>query len=70
MELVLVGIGGFAGAVARRVVDVWITERAGSTFPFGTLVGLYGLWVLFSKDTERLFAPPGLSDHPQTRDAI
>jgi hypothetical protein len=25
--------------------------------PFGTIVGVYGLWVLFSKDTERLFAP-------------
>jgi hypothetical protein len=23
--------------------------------PFGTIVGAYGLWVLFSKDTERLF---------------
>ena len=23
--------------------------------PFGTVVGAYGLWVLFSKDTERLF---------------
>jgi hypothetical protein len=23
--------------------------------PFGTIVGVYGLWVLFSKDTERLF---------------
>lgn len=25
--------------------------------PFGTIVGAYGLWVLFSKDTERLFQP-------------
>jgi len=25
--------------------------------PFGTIVGVYGLWVLFSKDTERLFTP-------------
>ena len=23
--------------------------------PFGTLVGIYGLWVLFSKETEQLF---------------
>jgi hypothetical protein len=23
--------------------------------PFGTVVGIYGLWVLFNKDTERLF---------------
>ena len=26
--------------------------------PFGTIVGVYGLWVLFSKETERLFTPP------------
>ena len=26
--------------------------------PFGTIVGVYGLWVLLSKDTERLFTRP------------
>ena len=26
--------------------------------PFGTIFGVYGLWVLLSKDTERLFSPP------------
>jgi hypothetical protein len=26
--------------------------------PVGTAVGIYGLWVLFNKDTERLFSPP------------
>ena len=25
-------------------------------FPFGTAMGIYGLWVLFNKDTERLFS--------------
>jgi hypothetical protein len=25
--------------------------------PLGTIVGIYGLWVLFSKDTEPLFTP-------------
>jgi hypothetical protein len=25
-------------------------------FPFGTALGIYGLWVLFNRDTERLFA--------------
>jgi hypothetical protein len=24
--------------------------------PLGTIVGIYGLWVLFNKDTERLFS--------------
>jgi hypothetical protein len=27
-------------------------------FPFGTVVGVYGLWVLFSKETEQLFGAP------------
>ena len=32
-------------------------------FPFGTLLGAYGLWVLFSRETERVFhaAPVGQS---------
>ena len=25
--------------------------------PFGTALGIYGLWVLFNRDTERLFNP-------------
>jgi hypothetical protein len=33
--------------------------------PFGTVVGIYGLWVLLNKETERLFnrpsAAPGAS---------
>jgi hypothetical protein len=24
-------------------------------FPFGTVLGVYGLWVLFAKDTEGVF---------------
>ena len=32
--------------------------------PFGTLFGAYGLWVLLSKDTERLFQPSGIVTTP------
>jgi hypothetical protein len=28
--------------------------------PFGTVLGVYGLWVLLNKDTERLFLSPTL----------
>ena len=40
------------GGIVLSIFDlIWV--------PFGTIVGIYGLWVLFSKDTERLFlAPP------------
>jgi hypothetical protein len=31
-------------------------------FPFGTALGIYGLWVLFQQDTERLFAQSPLTN--------
>lgn len=39
------------GGIVLSILDlIWI--------PFGTVVGVYGLWVLFSKETERLFGTP------------
>lgn len=39
------------GGIVLSIFDLlWI--------PFGTILGVYGLWVLFSKDTERLFSAP------------
>jgi len=64
MELVLVGIGGFAGAVARRVVDLAVTDRAGGVFPFGTLLinvsGSFALGLLFAWAIERDVLPAGI----------
>ena len=64
MELVLVGIGGFAGAVARRAVDLWVSDRAQSAFPFGTLVinltGSFVLGLLFAWATERDVLPASI----------
>jgi CrcB protein len=61
MELVLVGIGGFFGAIARRVVDVSVSDRAQSVFPFGTLAvnlsGSFLLGLLFAWATERDVLP-------------
>jgi fluoride ion exporter CrcB/FEX len=37
MDRVLVGIGGFAGAIVRRLVDLWVGDRAGGSFPFWTV---------------------------------
>ena len=57
MHLFLIGIGGFAGAVARYAVDGWVAERASTAFPFGTLaVNLSGsllIGLLFSLTIER-----------------
>jgi hypothetical protein len=32
--------------------------------PFGTIFGAYGLWVLLTKESERLFNPSSLIPHP------
>jgi CrcB protein len=61
VDLVLVGVGGFFGAIARRIVDLWVSERADSAFPFGTLVvnltGAFVLGLLFAWATERDVLP-------------
>ena len=41
-----------------RVAGIVISSLSLMMIPFVTIVGVYGLWVLFSKDTERLFAAP------------
>jgi fluoride exporter len=61
MELVLVGIGGFAGAVTRRAVDLWVSDRNNGAFPLGTLVinltGSFLLGVLFAWAIDRDVLP-------------
>ena len=62
MQLVLVGLGGFAGAVLRWLVDGWVSERNPTSFPFGTLVinltGSFLLGALFAWVIERDVLPP------------
>ncbi|GAC1491520.1 MAG: hypothetical protein NVS1B1_09160 [Candidatus Limnocylindrales bacterium] len=64
MTLVLVGLGGFLGAVARYLVDGWIAERAGTTFPFGTLLvnlsGAFLLGLLYALTVERGLLPEAI----------
>jgi CrcB protein len=38
VHLLLIGLGGFAGAVARYALDGWVSARTGGSFPYGTLV--------------------------------
>ena len=37
MPLVLIGLGGFAGAISRYLVDGVVSDRTGGAFPWGTL---------------------------------
>lgn len=64
MAYLLVGIGGFAGAIARYVIDGWVTRWLGASFPWGTLVinatGSLVIGVLFAASVERATLPADL----------
>ena len=61
MTPLLVGIGGFAGAVTRWLVDGWVSDRNPTAFPLGTLVinltGSFALGLLFAWVIERGVLP-------------
>jgi hypothetical protein len=52
---VVVGIGLLKRRPWARIGGIVISVLVLVMIPFGTIVGIYGLWVLFSKDAERLF---------------
>ncbi len=61
MPLVLIGLGGFLGAIARSLVDGAVAERTAGAFPWGTLVvnlsGSLLLGILFALTAERGILP-------------
>jgi CrcB protein len=61
MTLLLVGVGGFFGAIARYAIDGWVSERTGGAFPWGTLLvnvsGSLVLGFLFALSVERGLLP-------------
>jgi CrcB protein len=61
MPYLLIGAGGFFGAIARYVVDGIVTDRTGAGFPWGTLVvnatGSFILGLLFAMTAERAILP-------------
>jgi len=61
VPLVLIGVGGFAGAIARYLVDGAVAGRTSGAFPWGTLVvnlsGSLILGLLFAVSTERAILP-------------
>lgn len=64
MPLLLIGLGGFAGAISRYLVDGAVAERTGGSFPWGTLAvnasGTFLLGLLFAMATERAILPPDI----------
>jgi CrcB protein len=61
MPLIMIGLGGFAGAVSRYLVDGFVAERTAGGFPWGTLVvnasGTFVLGLVFAMTTERAVLP-------------
>lgn len=61
IAVLLVGVGGFAGAVTRYLVDGRITAWTGGTMPWGTFAinisGSFLLGLLFALVTERAALP-------------
>lgn len=61
MPIVLIGLGGFLGAIARYLVDTVVSERTGGGFPWGTLAvnlsGSLALGILFALTAERGILP-------------
>jgi hypothetical protein len=55
---VIIGIGLLRHSPWARIGGIVLSIVSLIMIPFGTIVGVYGLWVLFSKDTERLFTAP------------
>ena len=61
MPILLIGLGGFAGAIARYVVDGAVAERVAGAFPWGTLAvnvsGSFLLGLLFALTADRAILP-------------
>lgn len=51
------GIGLLMFKSWARILGIVFCALSLIEFPFGTVIGIYGLWVLFNKETEALFAP-------------
>lgn len=58
----IVGVGGFAGAIVRYALAVWIGQAWGRTFPLGTFVinvsGSFLIGLLMTVFTERFSFDP------------
>src|SRR5262249_23837396 len=52
----VVGVGLLKRRRWARVLGIVVSALSLVHVPFGTALGVYGLWVLFHRDTERLFA--------------
>ena len=52
---IVTGLGLLKFKRWARIVGIVLSAIRLISFPFGTALGIYGLWVLFNKETEALF---------------
>jgi len=61
-SILIIGAGGFLGAIARYLVSLWISQKWGRSFPLGTFVvnvsGSFLIGFLMSLFAERLMLNP------------
>jgi hypothetical protein len=52
---IVIGIGLIRFRSWARIAGIVLSILSLTMIPFGTIVGVYGVWVLFNSETERLF---------------
>ena len=64
MQYLWIGLGGFLGANARYLVQLWAASRWGADFPYGTMLanisGSFIIAFFLTLATQRLTIPPEL----------
>jgi hypothetical protein len=58
---VIAGFGLLKYRPWARILTIVLSALNLMNFPFGTALGIYGLWVMLSDDGSRLFAQPPVS---------
>jgi hypothetical protein len=58
---VIAGIGLLKYRQWARILTIVLSALNLMNFPFGTVIGVYGLWVMLSDEGSRLFARPPIS---------
>ena len=63
-KYIIIGLGGFLGAISRYVVSDWAAQKWGAAFPYGTLIinlaGSFLVGLFLAASTERLLIDPRL----------
>jgi CrcB protein len=62
IKYLIIGMGGFLGAISRYAIGVWIGQKWGRSFPLGTFFinvsGSFFIGLLMTLLTERIMANP------------